>query len=203
MSSLGVISVAKIARQCCYSISWYSNSKHYWAALKFSLTSLVRTTMLQSGDALILKTRASIISCDVILSIQFSERQQNNSFLYHGTVTSIKDCWIKLKDSYIKKPKQLFLPLMNYLIHLKSGTFSAFPWGMMDAGTKKRLTARRRFRFTFLAASCHSRRTFLVERRLWGLLHALVCCQRYCGARKFPLHVTKGRYTAFCGCFRS
>lgn len=46
---VGVISVTKIACQCCYSISWYSNSKHYWDVLKLSATSLVGT-MLQSGE---------------------------------------------------------------------------------------------------------------------------------------------------------
>lgn len=66
---IGAISVTKIARRCCYSISWYNNSKHNWAVLKFSPTYLVATIMLQSGDALILKTRASIISREVILSM--------------------------------------------------------------------------------------------------------------------------------------
>lgn len=44
--------------------------------------------MLKSGDTLVSKTTASIISCDVILS----EREQNYIFLYCGTVASIKNC---------------------------------------------------------------------------------------------------------------
>lgn len=78
--------------------------------------------MLKNGDTLVSKTTASIISCDVILS----EREQNYIFLYCGTVASIKNCWIKLKDSYIKKKQTNKLTNQTQSISVLNEIFNIF-----------------------------------------------------------------------------